>query len=101
MPLQCGTWKKRLRAVTGPIWTGSNMTSYLGSRIDSLSPLVAVHLAALMALLQTQSLTFRQETSQFPHPWVNEVVGVGTLRSSWVNVDRLWAGALRVGAMAT
>ena len=27
MPLQCGTWKKRLRAVTGPSWTGSNRTS--------------------------------------------------------------------------
>jgi hypothetical protein len=32
---------------------------------------------------------------------VYEVVGVGILRSSWVNVDRLWAGALLVGAMAT
>ena len=27
MPLQCGTWKKRLRATTGPIRTGSNSTS--------------------------------------------------------------------------
>jgi hypothetical protein len=32
---------------------------------------------------------------------VYEVVGVGILRRSWVNVDRLWAGALLVGAMAT
>lgn len=32
---------------------------------------------------------------------VYEVVGVGILRSSWVNVDRLWAGALLVGAMVT
>jgi hypothetical protein len=27
MPLQCGTWKKRLRAVTGPSGTGSKRTS--------------------------------------------------------------------------
>src|SRR4051795_1902738 len=27
MPLQCGTWKKRLRARTGPICTGSKSTS--------------------------------------------------------------------------
>ena len=27
MPLQCGTWKKRFRAVTGPIGTGSNRMS--------------------------------------------------------------------------
>ena len=33
MPLQWGTWKKRLRAVTGPIWTGSNRMSYRGSRV--------------------------------------------------------------------
>ena len=32
IPLQWGTWKKRFRAVTGPIWTGSNRMSYLGSR---------------------------------------------------------------------
>ncbi len=33
MPLQCGTWKKRLRAVTGPILTGSNRMSNRGSRM--------------------------------------------------------------------
>ncbi len=27
MPLQCGTWKKRFRAVTGPSSTGSKRTS--------------------------------------------------------------------------
>jgi hypothetical protein len=27
IPLQCGTWKKRLRAVTGPRRTGSKRTS--------------------------------------------------------------------------
>ena len=27
IPLQCGTWKKRLRAVTGPSGTGSKRTS--------------------------------------------------------------------------
>jgi hypothetical protein len=32
---------------------------------------------------------------------VFEVVGVGILRSSWIDVDRLWAGALLVGAAAT
>src|SRR5579875_167582 len=38
MPLQCGTWKNRFLAVTGPIRTGSNRMSYLGSR-TSLAPL--------------------------------------------------------------
>ena len=33
MPLQCGTWKKRLRAVTGPICTGSNRTSKRDGRV--------------------------------------------------------------------
>ena len=32
MPLQCGTWKNRLRAVTGPSATGSKRTSWRGSR---------------------------------------------------------------------
>ena len=27
IPLQWGTWKKRFRAVTGPIWTGSKRMS--------------------------------------------------------------------------
>jgi hypothetical protein len=29
------------------------------------------------------------------------VIGVGILRQAWVNVDRLWAMALLVGAGAT
>ena len=32
---------------------------------------------------------------------VYEVIGVGILRQAWVNVDRLWAMALLVGAGAT
>ena len=32
---------------------------------------------------------------------VYEVVGVGILRTAWVNVDRLWAMALLIGAGAT
>src|SRR6476661_10511631 len=32
MPLQWGTWKNLLRAVTGPILTGSKRMSYRGSR---------------------------------------------------------------------
>ena len=32
---------------------------------------------------------------------VYETVGVGILRSAWINVDRLWAGALLIGAGAT
>ena len=35
------------------------------------------------------------------HARVYEVIGVGILRQAWVNVDRLWAMALLVGAGAT
>ena len=41
MPLQCGTWKKRFFAVTGPIATGSKSTSKRGSRC---APLVILNL---------------------------------------------------------
>ncbi len=32
MPVQWGTWKNRLRVVSGPIWTDSNNMSKRGSR---------------------------------------------------------------------
>jgi hypothetical protein len=32
---------------------------------------------------------------------VFEVVNVGILRSSWIDLDRLWVGALLVGAAAS
>ena len=41
MPLQCGTWKKRFFALTGPIATGSKSTSNRGSR---RAPLVILNL---------------------------------------------------------
>src|SRR5882757_2297829 len=37
MPLQCGTWKNRFLARTGPSWTGSNRTSYRLSRAVRLA----------------------------------------------------------------
>ena len=50
---------------------------------------VAVHTGAMVATAGVVAVL------------VFETVGVGILRSAWLNVDRLWAGALLVGAAAT
>jgi hypothetical protein len=50
---------------------------------------VAVHTAAMMTVTAALAVA------------VYETVGVGILRSAWINVDRLWAGALLAGAVAT
>ena len=50
---------------------------------------VAVHTGAMLAVTALAALA------------VYETIGVGILRSAWINLDRLWAGALLAGAVAT
>jgi hypothetical protein len=51
--------------------------------------LAAVHTASMLAVLAVIAVA------------VYEVVGVGFLRRGWVNVDRVWAGALVAAGTAT
>ncbi|HEU0194759.1 MAG TPA: hypothetical protein VFQ71_11205 [Gaiellales bacterium] len=57
--------------------------------VETTVAVTAVHTAAMVAVAALVAVL------------VFEVVGVGILRSSWIDVDRLWAGALLVGAAAT
>ena len=50
---------------------------------------VAVHTGAMLAVTALAAIA------------VYETIGVGILRSAWINLDRLWAGALLAGAVAT
>jgi len=57
--------------------------------VETTVAVTAVHTAAMVAVAAlVAALVF-------------EVVGVGILRSSWIDLDRLWVGALLVGAAAT
>ena len=51
--------------------------------------LAAVHTAAMLATMAAVALL------------VYQVVGVGFLRRGWVNVDRVWAGALVTAGTVT
>jgi hypothetical protein len=51
--------------------------------------LAAVHTASMLAVMAVIAVA------------VYEVVGVGFLRRGWVNVDRVWAGALVAAGTAT
>jgi hypothetical protein len=65
-------------------------TSQLGMQtVDAGLLAVAVHTLAMLAVASALAVA------------VYEYAGVGILRSGWLNVDRLWAGALLVGATAT
>jgi len=65
-------------------------TSQLGMQtVDAGLLAVAVHTLAMLAVAGALAVA------------VYEYAGVGILRSGWLNVDRLWAGALLVGATAT
>jgi hypothetical protein len=65
----------------------------LASGIGALSieavGLAAVHTAAMLTVMATVAFT------------VYEVVGVGFLRRGWINVDRVWAGALVTAGTVT
>jgi len=50
---------------------------------------VAVHTGAMLAVTALAAIA------------VYETIGVVILRSAWINLDRLWAGALLAGAVAT
>ena len=54
-----------------------------------LSASPPIHTAAMLAVMGTVALV------------VYEVVGVGFLRRGWVNVDRVWAGALVTAGTVT
>ena len=57
--------------------------------LGSAAVAVAAHTAGMIAVAAILAFA------------VYEVIGVGILRQAWVNVDRLWAMALLVGAGAT
>lgn len=59
-----------------------NDLSNIGALSVDAFGLAAVHTAAMLVVMGTVALI------------VYEVVGVGFLRRGWVNVDRVWAGAL-------
>jgi hypothetical protein len=50
--------------------------------------MVLVHMTAMLAVIAAVALA------------VFDVVGLGVLRRGWINVDRVWAGALIGAGMA-
>ncbi len=64
------------------------LTAVGGMSLDAFG-LAAVHTAAMLATMAAISLL------------VYQVVGVGFLRRGWVNVDRVWAGALVTAGTVT
>lgn len=56
---------------------------------STATQLVLVHTAAMIAVAALAAIV------------VYEVVGVGILRRGWINLDRVWAYALGVGAVVT
>ena len=64
------------------------LTAVGGMSAEALG-LAAVHTAAMLAVMGAVAL------------FVYEVVGVGFLRRGWVNVDRVWAGALVTAGTVT
>jgi hypothetical protein len=65
------------------------LASGLGAVSLDAVGLAAVHTAAMLAVMAAIALL------------VYEVVGVGFLRRGWVNVDRVWAGALVTAGTVT
>jgi hypothetical protein len=59
---------------------------------------VHVHTAATAALVHTAAMVTAAAAASV---FVYEVIGVAFLRRGWVNLDRVWAYALGVGAVAT
>ena len=64
------------------------LTAVGGMSLDAVG-LAAVHTAAMLATMAAVSLL------------VYQVVGVGFLRRGWINVDRVWAGALVTAGTVT
>ena len=64
------------------------LTAVGGMSLDAVG-LAAVHTAAMLATMAAVALL------------VYQVVGVGFLRRGWVNVDRVWAGALVTAGTVT
>jgi hypothetical protein len=75
-----------------PFFVGVHVSTSDGvfpTGLGSAAVAVAAHTAGMIAVAAILAFA------------VYEVIGVGILRQAWVNVDRLWAMALLVGAGAT
>jgi hypothetical protein len=70
-PAQCAVWKKRLRAILGPILTLSKRMSYLGSRAISGSLLMVGGSHARPDLLGRTSCNARAMPAQRRSPRAN------------------------------
>ena len=68
---------------------GDSLEQALSGNAAAGALAVAVHTGAMLAVTALAAIA------------VYETIGVGILRSAWINLDRLWAGALLVGAVAT
>jgi hypothetical protein len=68
--------------------THNDLSSIGALSVDAVG-LAAVHTAAMLVVMGTVAML------------VYEVVGVGFLRRGWVNVDRVWAGALVTAGTVT
>src|SRR4051812_17385219 len=76
-----------------PIAVGLNVGGHdhmlMPSSLGPIGAVLALHTAAMVVVAGVLALA------------VYEFVGVGVLRRGWLNIDRLWAYALGVGAAAT
>ena len=68
--------------------THNDLSSFGSLSVDAFG-LAAVHTASMLVVMGTIALV------------VYEVVGVGFLRRGWINVDRVWAGAMVTAGTVT
>ena len=93
------TWE--LVAHAGTI-SGVKLMPFLSGSSAATDPVLGIHAGLAPAALAVAVHTVAMITvAGIVAVAVYETVGVGILRSAWINVDRLWAGALLIGAGAT
>ncbi len=98
-PLELVLWSFLMASAHG---AGLMLLPFLSGSSAATDPILGIHAALAPAALAVLVHTVAMITvAGVVAVAVYETVGVGILRSAWINVDKLWAGALLVGAGAT
>ena len=98
-PLELVLWSFLMASAHG---AGLMLLPFLSGSSAATDPIAGLHAGLVPAALAVGVHTVAMITvAGIVAVAVYETVGVGILRSAWINVDRLWAGALLIGAGAT
>ena len=98
-PLELVPWSFLMASAHG---AGLMLLPFLSGSSAATDPIAGIHAGLAPAALAVAVHTVAMITvAGIVAVAVYETVGVGILRSAWINVDRLWAGALLIGAGAT